>query len=176
MNAYRAAWLPVVCALICGACNQAVTKSGATQSRPAPVASVSSAVTSVNSVEPSPTPQSKSRVAAQPDEYGQQRIRFGRGRNTATVKGFVAVGEGVSYVVSAREGQTMTATITSRKKDDDRHNDPLFRIFSPEEDGLKILNDDGSHWSGTLTYAGDYSIDVDAGKESAEYVLTVKIQ
>lgn len=45
--------------------------------------------------------------------FSQTRIRFARGRTSATVSGALARGASRSYILGARRGQTMTVRVTS---------------------------------------------------------------
>ena len=48
------------------------------------------------------------------DLSAQTRVRFAKGRSSATFSGKIQTGTGVrSYVLRAREGQTLTATLSS---------------------------------------------------------------
>lgn len=46
--------------------------------------------------------------------FAQTRIRFTRGRSSATVSGNLAAGAERSYILRASEGQTMTVRVSSR--------------------------------------------------------------
>ena len=54
-----------------------------------------------------------------------RRIRFGRGRTTAVLKGAIVRGEDDSYKLRASKGQTMTVHITSLE------NNAVFEVFAP---------------------------------------------
>lgn len=45
--------------------------------------------------------------------YGQTRVRFARGRTSATVRGKLVAKGSKQYVLGAREGQTIFATVSS---------------------------------------------------------------
>lgn len=49
--------------------------------------------------------------------FAQTRIRFARGRSSATVSGSLSAGAERSYILRASEGQTMTVRVTSRNGD-----------------------------------------------------------
>lgn len=49
--------------------------------------------------------------------FSQTRIRFARGRSSATVSGSLSAGGERSYILRASEGQTMTVRVTSRNGD-----------------------------------------------------------
>ena len=46
------------------------------------------------------------------DTLAQTRIRFARGRSSASVSGTMAAGGSREYVLGARRGQTLTATLS----------------------------------------------------------------
>ena len=46
------------------------------------------------------------------DALAQSRIRFGRGRNSASVSGTMAAEGSRTFVLGARSGQTLTATLS----------------------------------------------------------------
>ncbi len=46
------------------------------------------------------------------DSFAQTRIRFARGRSSATVTGSLAAGATRGFVLGARAGQTLTATLS----------------------------------------------------------------
>jgi hypothetical protein len=86
------------------------------------------------------------------------RIRFARGRTSATLTGRVGTGGRVCYIANARAGQTLTATISSRSGQ--------VRIF---ESG------DTSYYS-EVEYSGDQSICVDNLRGATTFSLTVSIR
>ncbi len=47
------------------------------------------------------------------DLYAQTRIRFARGKSSATVSGNVGSGGSRSYILGAKRGQTMTVRVSS---------------------------------------------------------------
>ena len=89
--------------------------------------------------------------------FADTRIRFARGRTSATVSGRVASGGRVCYFAGARSGQSFSATLSS--------NTGKVQIFE----------------SGDTAYAyevetpGDQSVCVDNLGRSAAYTLTVSI-
>ena len=46
------------------------------------------------------------------DSLAQTRIRFGKGKSSASVSGSMAANGARSYVLGARRGQTLTATVS----------------------------------------------------------------
>jgi hypothetical protein len=110
------------------------------------------------------------------DAFGQKgtnvekRVRFARGKHSATVKGFIADRMTThEYKIGARAGQTLTLTFTSPRKDVDvcivypnggePENSCARRAFSV------MLPDDG-----------DYSIIIDSKRENTSYTLTVSVK
>lgn len=51
-------------------------------------------------------------LMASSDVLGQSRIRFARGRTSASVSGTMAAGGARTYVLGARRGQTLTAVLS----------------------------------------------------------------
>ena len=54
-------------------------------------------------------------LMAASDTLAQTRIRFGRGRSSASVSGTMASGGSRTYVLGARRGQTLTATLSCNR-------------------------------------------------------------
>ena len=86
------------------------------------------------------------------------RIRFARGRTSATVSGRVGSGGRICYVAGARAGQQLTATISSRSG--------KVRIFESGE----------TSYSYEIEQSGDQSICVDNLAGATTYSLTVSIR
>lgn len=99
------------------------------------------------------------------DLTAQTRIRFRRGSTSATVSGTIAANRGVAgsnyrtYVVGARAGQTISATVSSRN-------------------GSVVFTDNDSTSLRTrTTYNGDYEISIyNGGSNSSSYSLTISIR
>ena len=86
------------------------------------------------------------------------RIRFAKGRTSATVSGRVAAGGRVCYVAGARAGQQLTATISSRSG--------KVRIFESGE----------TSYSYEVDQSGNQSVCVDNLAGPTTYSLTVSIR
>jgi hypothetical protein len=86
------------------------------------------------------------------------RIRFARGRTSATVSGRVGTGGRVCYVARANAGQTLNAAISSRSGQ--------VRIFESGETSYSL----------NVEYSGDQSICVDNYRGATTYTLTVSIR
>jgi hypothetical protein len=90
--------------------------------------------------------------------FGDIRIRFARGRTSATVTGRVAAGGRVCYFAGARRGQSLNATVSSASG--------KVTIF---ESGETSYNYD-------IETSGDQSICVDNLSKATNYTLTVSIR
>jgi hypothetical protein len=95
---------------------------------------------------------------------GAKPIRFAKGASTGTVQGTTKSGD--QYVLSAREGQTMTVRLTSPQKNA----------------AFEILIDDytvtcrTTEWTGELPATGTYRLFVLATQGSTSYELSVGIR
>ncbi len=89
---------------------------------------------------------------------GDIRIRFAKGRTSATVSGTVATGGRVCYFAGARSGQTLTATISSRSGK------------------VQILESGETSYTYQVEVTGDQSICVDNIGNATRYSLTVAIR
>jgi hypothetical protein len=90
--------------------------------------------------------------------FADTRIRFAKGRTSATVSGRIGSGGRVCYVAAARAGQQLTATISSRSG--------KVRIFESGE----------TSYSYEFEQGGDQSVCVDNLAGSTTYSLTVSIR
>lgn len=96
-------------------------------------------------------------LMAYSDGFGDIRIRFARGRTSATMTGSVRSGGVVCYVAGARRGQTMTATLSSRT-------------------GRARIQESGdTSYSNYIERTGDHSVCVDNNGRATSYTLTVSI-
>ena len=103
----------------------------------------------------------------------QQRIKFAKGENSATVSGSVLRGEQDSYLVGGREGQKMSVKISSDGKN------AVFQIRDAASG--KYLSgagasDDATEWSDPLPTTGDYEIVVGGTRGNADYKLSVTVK
>src|SRR5690606_11469167 len=96
--------------------------------------------------------------AAAVNTFADIRIRFAKGRTSATVTGKVAEGGRICYVAGARRGQLLTATVSS--------NTGKVRIFESGE----------TAYSSEVEISGDQSVCVDNLSKAATYRLTVSIR
>ena len=101
-----------------------------------------------------------------------QRVRFGRGRTTAVLKGAVVRGTHDRYILGARAGQTMIVHINAREKN------AVFTILGPDATALPGTEEglDATDWTGELPLSGDYSIWVSPSRGNATYTLEVTIR
>jgi len=90
--------------------------------------------------------------------FADIRIRFPRGRTSATVAGKVAAGGRVCYFANARAGQRLTAAISSRSG--------KVRIFESGETSYEY----------EIEQSGDQSVCVDNLSGATSYSLTVSIR
>lgn len=94
------------------------------------------------------------------DVFGQKRIRFQRGRSSATVRGPIGAGGYTEYIVNGRAGQVMTIEITSGN-------------------GAVIVNAgsaSGKSFSIEMT-GGDHLLSVvNTGRSATNYTITVSIR
>jgi hypothetical protein len=86
------------------------------------------------------------------------RIRFARGRTSATVSGRVGNGGRVCYFAGARRGQTFTATLSS------------------STGKVQIFESGDTSYSYEVEQTGDQSVCVDNLGRAASYTLTVSIR
>lgn len=102
----------------------------------------------------------------------RKRLKFAKGRSSATVSGAVIRGDRDTYIVGAGEGQTMRVRITSLEKN------AVFQV--KDTDGNYLQNageeDDTTNWTGELPQTGDYEIIVGGTRGNASYKLTVSIK
>ena len=95
------------------------------------------------------------------DSFAQTRIRFARGRSSATLSGALAAGATRSYVLGARSGQTLTAVLSCGNGKCD---------FTQGE-----LHD--TQYSQYVDRNGDMYISIDNhGNRATNFTMTVSIQ
>jgi hypothetical protein len=100
-------------------------------------------------------------LTATTDATAQTRIRFARGRNSATVTGTLAAGATRGFVLRAAQGQTLTGTLSSTNGKAD---------FTQGN-----LHD--TQYSQTVEENGDVYISIDNhGNRSTRFTLTISIQ
>jgi hypothetical protein len=102
----------------------------------------------------------------------RKRLRFAKGKSSATVSGGVIRGDQDTYLIGARQGQTMGVVITSPEKN------AVFQVQAPDGEFLQNAGeeDDATNWTGNLPESGDYKIVVGGTRGNASYRLTVSIR
>jgi len=102
----------------------------------------------------------------------RKRLKFAKGKSSTTVSGAVIRGDLDTYIVGAREGQTMRVRITSLE------NNAVFQIEGADGSYLSGAGeeDDATNWSGELPATGDNKIIVGGTRGNASYKLTVSIK
>jgi hypothetical protein len=100
------------------------------------------------------------------------RIRFAKGKSSATVSGSVVRGDRENFLVGAKAGQTMTVKITSLE------DNAVFQIEGPDGEYLPGVSegDDAMSFRGSLPGTGDYKIVVGGTRGNTTYKLTVSIK
>lgn len=101
-----------------------------------------------------------------------KRVRFAKGKSSATLSGGVVRGDRDTYILGAKAGQTMSVKITSVE------NNAVFQIENPDGEYLENAGDgdDAMNWRGSLADKGDYKIIVGGTRGNASYKLTVSIR
>ncbi len=105
-----------------------------------------------------------------------QRVQFARGASSATIKGQIKGDAGVTYVVGARAGQTLSVDLKTGNGAN------YFNVTAPgANEALFIGSTSGTTFRGTLPADGDYRIQVylmrSAARrnEVANYSLTIGV-
>jgi len=101
-----------------------------------------------------------------------RRIKFAKGKHSATLSNAVIRGDEDTYIARAKAGQKMTVKITSVEKN------AVFFIEKPDGGYLENAGegDDQTAWTGTLPDNGDYKITVAGTRGNATYKLSVTIK
>ncbi len=101
-----------------------------------------------------------------------KRIKFAKGKHSATLSNAVIRGDEDTYIAGAKAGQKMTVKITSVEKN------AVFFIEKPDGGYLENAGegDDQTTWTGTLPDDGDYKITVAGTRGNATYKLSVTIK
>ncbi|CAN5235501.1 hypothetical protein BH10ACI1_BH10ACI1_12090 [soil metagenome] len=104
-------------------------------------------------------------VMATTDLSAQTRIKFAAGRTSKTVSGSIGVNRGVAganyrtFVLGARAGQTIAATVSSNNGD------------------VVFTSNDSTSMRMRTSYNGDYEISIyNGGSNNTRYSLTVSIR
>lgn len=111
------------------------------------------------------------------DSIRTERIHFKRGSTSAVVKGHIKGYESVDYLVNARQGQVMNASLATK------NTSTYFNVLPPGSNDAAIFigSTTGNQFEGPLPATGDYRIRVymmrNAARrnEVADYQLEVVI-
>ncbi len=101
-----------------------------------------------------------------------KRIKFAKGKHSATVSNSVIRGEVDTYIAGGGAAQTMTVKVTALE------DNAAFQIEGPDGEYLDGggETDDATNFSGQLPVKGDYKIIVGGTHGNATYKLTVMIK
>ena len=101
-----------------------------------------------------------------------KRIKFAKGKHSATVSNSVIRGEVDTYIAGAGARQTMTVKVTALE------DNAAFQIEGPDGEYLDGAGetDDATTFTGELPAKGDYKIIVGGTRGNATYKLTVMIK
>lgn len=104
-------------------------------------------------------------VMSTTDLSAQTRIKFARGATSKTVTGTIGVNSGVAganyrkFVLNVRNGQTISATLSSRNGD------------------VAFTDNDGTSLRYRADYSGDHEINIyNGGAKSSTFSLTVSVR
>lgn len=102
----------------------------------------------------------------------RKRVKFAKGKTSATVSGALLRGDRDIYTVGAKAGQLMSVRITSTEEN---------AVFQIQKTGGEFLDgaaegEDATEWSGALPENGDYEIIVGGTRGNATYKMTVSIK
>jgi hypothetical protein len=113
---------------------------------------------------PTPTPTAAPAVAQNVTE----RVKFGKGKDAATLKGEVTANGSSTYTLGAKAGQLMNIEVTSGKKG------VSFDLV--DKSTGDTLAENVSSWGESLPSTGDYVIRVYSTKGGDSYTLKVSIE
>ncbi len=115
----------------------------------------------------------------------RRTVQFAKGSDSVAINGSVIRGEVDRYLLTARQGQTMTVTISAEE------DNAAFTIYRPgwqekTEDEMTFLEgatmpgagegEDAMNWQGILPAYGCYVIEVGGTRGNATYKLLVGIR
>jgi len=111
---------------------------------------------------PTPTPTDE------PVEYSQ-RLNLAPG-DTTSVEGTLRANEVVTYIVSAEQGQTLSAAINGEGV--------LLSVFAPNGDLVEGNAERVQQWRGTLNFSGEYYVELRPvrGVEQSDYRLDLNLE
>lgn len=101
-----------------------------------------------------------------------KRIKFAKGKSSATVRGAVIRGDRDTYIVGAKAEQMMSVSVSSLE------NNAVFTVQGPDGAYLQDAGDEDDARGVTvpLPFNGDYRIRVSGTRGNATYRLTVTIR
>jgi type II secretory pathway pseudopilin PulG len=101
-----------------------------------------------------------------------KRVRFAKGKSSATFSNAVIRGDRDTYILGAKAGQRMTVRVTALE------DNAAFQIENPDGEYMEGAGetDDATSVSVTLPDSGDYRIIVGGTRGNASYRLTVSIR
>ena len=101
-----------------------------------------------------------------------KRIKFAKGKSSATLSGAVIRGDRDTYILGAKAGQRMTVRITSLE------NNAVFQVENPDGEYMEGSGegDDATSITVSLADSGDHRIIVGGTRGNASYRLTVSIK
>ncbi len=101
-----------------------------------------------------------------------KRIKFAKGKHSATISGSVIRGDRDTYILGAKAEQMMSVQITSVE------NNAVFQLMGPDGEYLQDAGeeDDARQVTVPLPENGEYRIIVSGTRGNATYRLTVSIQ
>jgi len=102
----------------------------------------------------------------------RKRLKFAKGKSSATVSGAVIRGDRDTYIIGAKERQMMTVKITSAEKN------AVFQIKDANGEYLQDAGeeDDATALTSDLPSTGDHEIIVGGTRGNASYRMTVSIK
>ncbi len=83
--------------------------------------------------------------------FSEQRVRFPKGHNSATLRSQVSQRKAILYVVGAKAGQTMTVSLDGDTK-------TRFDLSGPKDKDGQTMANGVTEWSDTLPDTGDYRV------------------
>jgi hypothetical protein len=95
----------------------------------------------------------------------QTRVSFKRGKSSASVSGKLAAGASRLYVVSAREGQTLTLAAKG---------DVSYEILGKDYVASMSGSPDSSDYN--LVKTGDYKIKITSDQKATNFTLTITLK
>lgn len=102
----------------------------------------------------------------------KKRVRFAKGKHSATVAGSVVRGDSDTYTIGAKKGQKLIVKITSPESN------AVFQIKAANGEFLQGAGegDDAADWTGNAPQTGDYKIIVGGTRGNASYKLSVAVK